>query len=107
PKLNVEQNVLAGLAKDKALLDRFEDVSNKLGEVTDPDEMQKLIDEQAGLQEKIDAAGAWDLGRTIEIALDALRCPPGDADVTKLSGGERRRVALCRLLLQKPDLLLL
>ncbi|MBI1273339.1 MAG: energy-dependent translational throttle protein EttA [Alphaproteobacteria bacterium] len=107
PKLTVEENVMAGLAETKGLLDRFEDVSNKLGEVTDPDEMQKLIDEQAALQEKIDAADAWDLGRTVEIALDALRCPPGDADVTKLSGGERRRVALCRLLLQKPDLLLL
>src|SRR5580704_15813869 len=107
PKLTVEQNVLAGLAEKKALLDRFEAVSNKLGEVTDPDDMQKLIDEQAALQEQIDAGNLWDLGRTIEVALDALRCPPGDADVTKLSGGEKRRVALCRLLLQKPDLLLL
>ncbi|NTU77262.1 MAG: energy-dependent translational throttle protein EttA [Alphaproteobacteria bacterium] len=107
PKLTVEGNVLAGLAETKGLLDRFETVSNLLGEVTDPDEMQKLIDEQAELQEKIDAADAWDLGRTVEVALDALRCPPGDADVTKLSGGERRRVALCRLLLQKPDMLLL
>lgn len=107
PKLTVEQNVLAGLKETKELLDRFEEVSNKLGEVTDPDEMQKLIDEQAALQEKIDAADAWDTSRTIEVALDALRCPPGDADVTNLSGGEKRRVALCRLLLQKPDLLLL
>jgi ATPase subunit of ABC transporter with duplicated ATPase domains len=106
-KLTVEQNVLAGLSETKALLDRFEDVSNKLGEVTDPDEMQTLIDEQAALQEKIEACNGWDLTRTIEVAMDALRCPPGDADVTKLSGGERRRVALCRLLLQKPDLLLL
>ncbi|MGE3622350.1 MAG: energy-dependent translational throttle protein EttA [Bdellovibrionales bacterium] len=107
PELNVEQNVLAGLAGDKALLDEFEQVSTKLGEVTDPDEMQKLIDRQAELQEQIDAKNLWDMSRTIEVALDALRCPPGDADVTKLSGGERRRVALCRLLLQKPDLLLL
>jgi len=107
PKLTVEQNVMAGLAETKALLDRFEEVSNKLGEVSDADEMQKLLDEQSALQEKIEAANAWDLSRTIEVALDALRCPPGDADVTKLSGGERRRVALCRLLLQKPDLLLL
>ena len=107
PALTVEQNVLSGLAETKALLDRFEAVSNLLGEVTDPDEMQTLIDEQAALQEKIDAADAWDLSRTVEIALDALRCPPSDADVTKLSGGEKRRVALCRLLLQKPDLLLL
>jgi ATP-binding cassette ChvD family protein len=107
PKLTVEQNVLAGLKESKALIDRFEEVSNKLGEVEDPDEMQKLIDEQAALQEKIDAGNLWDLNRTIEVALDALRCPPGDADVTKLSGGEKRRVALCRLLLQKPNLLLL
>ena len=107
PKLTVEQNVLAGLAETKALLDRFDAVSAQLGEVEDPDEMQKLIDEQAELQEKIDAADAWDLSRTVEVALDALRCPPGDADVTTLSGGERRRVALCRLLLQKPSLLLL
>ncbi len=107
PKLTVEENVLSGLAETKALLDRFETVSNKLGEVTDPDEMQALIDEQAALQEKIEAANAWDLSRTIEVALDALRCPPGDADVANLSGGEKRRVALCRLLLQQPDLLLL
>ena len=99
PKLTVEENVLSGLAETKALLDRFETVSNKLGEVTDPDEMQALIDEQAALQEKIEAANAWDLSRTIEVALDALRCPPGDADVANLSGGEKRRVALCRLLL--------
>ncbi len=107
PKLTVEQNVMAGLKDSKALLDRFDEVSNKLGEVEDPDEMQKLIDEQAELQEKIEAGNLWDLNRTVEVALDALRCPPGDADVTKLSGGERRRVALCRLLLQKPNLLLL
>lgn len=107
PKLTVEQNVLAGLGEDKKLLDRFEEVSNKLGEVVDPDEMQKLIDEQATLQEQIDSRNLWDLNRTVEVALDALRCPPPDADVTKLSGGEKRRVALCRLLLQKPDLLLL
>jgi len=107
PNLTVEQNILSGMAETKALLARFEEVSMKLGEVEDPDEMQKLIDEQGDLQEKIEAADAWDLTRTVEIAMDALRCPPSDADVTKLSGGERRRVALCRLLLQKPDLLLL
>ncbi|MDE2030071.1 MAG: energy-dependent translational throttle protein EttA, partial [Alphaproteobacteria bacterium] len=107
PKLTVIENVMAGLGEKKALLDRFEEVSTKLGEVEDPDEMQKLIDEQAELQEKIEAQNLWDLNRSIEIALDALRCPPADADVTHLSGGERRRVALCRLLLQKPDLLLL
>ncbi|MFX8466431.1 ATP-binding cassette domain-containing protein, partial [Acinetobacter baumannii] len=85
----------------------FEEVSAKFAEVTDDDEMNKLIEEQAELQEKIEAANAWDLQRTVEIAMDALRCPPGDADVTKLSGGERRRVALCRLLLSRPDMLLL
>src|SRR3546814_4365910 len=79
----------------------------KFGEVTDDDEMNTLIAEQAELQEKIDAANAWDLQRNVEIAMDALRCPPGDADVSKLSGGEKRRVALCRLLLSKPDMLLL
>jgi ATP-binding cassette ChvD family protein len=107
PAKTVEENVLEGLAEQKALIDRFEAVSTKLGEVTDPDEMTALIDEQAALQEKIDAADAWDLGRTVEIAMDALRCPPGDRTVETLSGGERRRVALCRLLLRKPDLLLL
>ncbi|NCC02464.1 MAG: energy-dependent translational throttle protein EttA [Proteobacteria bacterium] len=107
PALTVEQNILTGLGEIKALVDRFEELSMKLGEVEDPDEMQKLLEEQGELQEKIDAADAWDLSRRVEIAMDALRCPPGDADVTKLSGGERRRVALCRLLMQKPDLLLL
>jgi ATP-binding cassette ChvD family protein len=107
PTKTVQENVLDALAATKALLDRFEAVNARLGEVEDPDEMTALIDEQAALQEKIDAADAWDLDRTIEIAMDALRCPPGDAQVTTLSGGERRRVALCKLLLQKPDLLLL
>src|SRR4051794_16425691 len=103
----VQENVMEALAGTKALLDRFEEVSMKLGEVEDPDEMTALIDEQAELQEKIEAADAWDLQRTVDIAMDALRCPPPDSAVTKLSGGERRRVALCKLLLQKPDLLLL
>jgi len=107
PEKTVAENVLEGLAEKKGYVDRFEEVSMKLGEVTDPDEMTALIEEQAELQEKIDAADAWDLSRTVEIAMDALRCPDGEADVTNLSGGERRRVALCRLLLQKPDLLLL
>ena len=107
PKKTVQENVVEGLGHLKTMLDRFNEVSNRLGEVTDDDEMNALITEQAELQEKIDAANAWELDRTIEIAMDALRCPPGDADVSKLSGGERRRVALCRLLLQKPDLLLL
>jgi len=107
PGKTAYENILEGMGPLKTMLDRFNEVSNLLGEVTDDDEMNALIAEQAELQEKIDAANAWDLERTIEIAMDALRCPPGDADVTKLSGGERRRVALCRLLLQKPDLLLL
>jgi ATP-binding cassette ChvD family protein len=107
PKKDVAGNVMEGLAETKALLERFEAVSARFGEELDEDEMNALIAEQGELQEKIDAANAWELDRTVEIAMDALRCPPGDADVTKLSGGERRRVALCRLLLQKPDLLLL
>jgi len=107
PKKTVQENIVEGLGPLKAMLDRFEEVSTKLGEVTDDDEMNALITEQAELQEKIDAANGWDLQRTIDIAMDALRCPPGDSEVTKLSGGERRRVALCRLLLQKPDMLLL
>ena len=104
---DVAGNVFDGVAGTKALLDRFEAVSAKFAEDITPEEMDVLIAEQAGLQEKIDAADAWDLDRTVEIAMDALRCPPGDADVTKLSGGERRRVALCRLLLSRPDMLLL
>ena len=100
-------NVIEGLAETKALLDRFEAVSARFAEDLSEAEMDALIAEQGELQEKIDQAGAWDLDRTVEIAMDALRCPPGDAEVTTLSGGERRRVALCRLLLQRPDLLLL
>ena len=107
PTKTVHENVMQALAETKAVLDRFEAVSMKLGEVEDPDEMMKLIEEQAELQEKIEAADAWDIDRTVEIAMDALRCPPGDSSVEKLSGGEKRRVALCRLLLEKPDLLLL
>jgi len=106
-KKNVMENVMEALAEKKGLLDHFNDVSNKLGEVTDDDEMNKLIEEQGALQEKIEACNGWDLEREIEIAMDALRCPPGNADVAKISGGERRRVALCKLLLEKPDMLLL
>ena len=91
----------------KNLIDRFNEVSAKFAEPLEDDEMNKLLEEQGELQEQIDAANGWELERTIEMAMDALRCPPGDADVDKLSGGERRRVALCQLLLQKPDLLLL
>lgn len=107
PKKDVMGNIIDALGEQKALLDRFNEVSNKLGEVTDNDEMMKLIEEQGELQEKIDATGGWDIERDIEIAMDALRCPPKDADVTRISGGEKRRVALCKLLLEKPDLLLL
>jgi sulfate-transporting ATPase len=104
---DVAGNVTEGLGEVKALLERFEEVSAKFGEELEEDEMNSLITEQGELQEKIDAVNGWELDRTVEIAMDALRCPPGDADVATLSGGERRRVALCRLLLQKPDLLLL
>ena len=107
PKKNVRENVMEGAAATKGLLDRFETVSNRLGEDITPDEMDQLIHEQSELQTKIDAVNGWDLERTIEIALDALRCPPPESAVDKLSGGERRRIALCRLLIQKPDLLLL
>jgi ATP-binding cassette ChvD family protein len=100
-------NVIEGLAETKALLDRFEAVSARFAEDLSPTEMDALIAEQGELQEKIDQADGWELDRTIEIAMDALRCPPGDASVATLSGGERRRVALCRLLLQRPELLLL
>jgi ATP-binding cassette ChvD family protein len=105
PTKDVIGNVADGIAETKALVDRFNAVCAAMG---DPDaDFDKLLAEQAELQDKIDAAGAWDLERTFEIAMDALRLPPGDADVTTLSGGERRRVALCRLLLSQPDLLLL
>ncbi len=107
PAKAVQQNVMEGLGETVDLVRRYEAVSEKFAEVTDPDEMTALIEEQGDLQEKIDAADAWDLDRTIEIAMDALRCPPGDADVATLSGGERRRVALCQLLLSQPDILLL
>ena len=107
PKKTVIQNVMDGVAGVKALLDRFEVVSAKFAEEMSDDEMNATIAEQAELQEKIDAANGWDLQRTCEIAMDALRCPPADSEVTKLSGGERRRVALCRLLLSRPDMLLL
>ena len=107
PAKDVAGNVAEGVADLHDLLQRFEAVNMRFAEELDADEMDAVIAEQAELQEKIDAADAWDLERTIEIAMDALRCPPGDADVTTISGGERRRVALCRLLLQKPDMLLL
>ena len=107
PAKDVFGNVSEGLAETKALVERFEAVSARFAEELSDDEMNDLIAEQGELQEQIDRLDAWELDRTIEIAMDALRCPPGDTPVTNLSGGERRRVALCRLLLQKPDLLLL
>ncbi|MBF0357386.1 MAG: energy-dependent translational throttle protein EttA [Magnetococcales bacterium] len=107
PNKDVRGNVEEGVAETKALLDRFNEVSMKFGEITDDDEMNALIQEQGELQESIDQIDGWDLDRKLEIAADALRLPPWDADVTKLSGGEIRRVALCRLLLSAPDMLLL
>jgi len=103
---DVRANVDDGVAEVRALLTRFDEINAKLGEPMDADEMEKIA-EQARVQDAIEAANGWDLDRTVEIAMDALRCPPGDADVATLSGGEVRRVALCRLLLQKPDMLLL
>ena len=107
PKKDVRGNVEEAVAETKALLDEFNEISMKFGEEMSDDEMNKLMEKQGKLQEKIDAVGAWELDRKLEIAADALRLPPWDADVTKLSGGERRRVALCRLLLSQPDMLLL
>jgi sulfate-transporting ATPase len=105
PTKDVLGNISEGVGEAKRMVDRYNEVCAAFGE---PDaDFDKLLAEQAELQDKIDAAGAWDLERTFDIAMDALRCPPGDADVSTLSGGERRRVALCRLLLSKPDLLLL
>ncbi len=104
----VMENVLEGVAETKALLGRFEEVNASFAEVTDDvDAMQALMEEHAALQEQIEAADAWNMEREIELAMDALRCPPGAVDIGPLSGGERRRVALCRLLLSKPDMLLL
>ncbi len=107
PGKTVLEHVEEAVAGTRQLLTRFEEVSTQLGAVTDDDEMEKLLAEQARLQDAIEAANAWELDRVLEIAMDALRLPPGDADVTRLSGGERRRVALCRVLLRQPDLLLL
>ena len=107
PKKDVRGNVEEAVAATKALLDKFNEISMKFAEPMSDDEINKRMDEQAKLQEKIDAAGAWELDRKLEIAAEALRLPPWDADVNKLSGGERRRVALCRLLLSQPDMLLL
>jgi ATP-binding cassette ChvD family protein len=111
PRLDSSKTVLGnveeGVAPIKALLTRYDDVNARLGEDLSPAEMEKVLEEQASIQDKIDAANAWDLDSRLELAMDSLRLPPPDADVSTLSGGERRRVALCRLLLQSPDLLLL
>ncbi len=104
---DVRGNVEEGLGETIDLLNRFNEISNKFAEPMDDDEMNALLEEQGKLQDAIDAAGGWEVDRRLEVAADALRLPPWDADVTKLSGGERRRVALCRLLLSQPDMLLL
>jgi len=107
PAKDVRGNVEEGVAEIKALLTRYDEINAKFGEELSPEEMDKVLEEQAKVQDRIEAANAWDLDSRLELAMDALRLPPPDADVTRLSGGERRRVALCRLLLKSPDLLLL
>jgi ATP-binding cassette ChvD family protein len=107
PGKTVRAVVEEGVGKTRALLARFEEISAKFAEPLEDDEMNALLEEQAKLQDKIDSIGAWELDRTLDVAMEALRLPEPDTDVSVLSGGERRRVALCRLLLQKPDLLLL
>ena len=107
PNKTVLGNVEEGVSEIKALLERYDELNMKLGEDLSPEAMDKVMEEQGRLQDRIDAVNAWDIDSQLELAMDALRCPPPDADVTTLSGGERRRVALCRLLLKSPDLLLL
>jgi ATPase subunit of ABC transporter with duplicated ATPase domains len=107
PQLDVRGNVEEAVKSTRDLLKRFDEINMKFAEPMSDDEMTALIDEQARVQDAIDASNAWDLDRKIEIAMDALRLPPADASVDKLSGGERRRVALCKVLLEEPDLLLL
>jgi ATP-binding cassette ChvD family protein len=107
PSKTVKGNVEEGVSATRALLDRYDELNMKLGEDLSPEEMDKVLEEQGRLQDRIDAVNAWDIDSQLELAMDALRCPSPEAEVTNLSGGERRRVALCRLLLQSPDLLLL
>jgi energy-dependent translational throttle protein EttA len=107
PKKTVKENIEEAVQDVRALLTRFDEISQKLGEPLEPDEMDKVLEEQGKLQDQIDAKNAWELDNMLERAMDALRCPPGDSRVTHLSGGERRRVGLCRILLERPDLLLL
>jgi len=111
PQLDPSKSVLGiveeGVATTRALLDRYNAISDKLGEPMEAEAMEKLLEEQSAVQEKIEMTNAWELDRTLEMAMEALRCPPPDADVSSISGGERRRVALCRLLLSRPDMLLL
>ena len=107
PEKTVREIVEEGVAETRALLTRFEEISMAFGEVSDDEEMQKLLDEQAKVQDRIEAVDAWELDSKVEMAMEALRCPDGDASAAHLSGGEARRVALCRLLLQSPDMLLL
>src|SRR5881398_958546 len=107
PAKDVRGNVLDGVAAQRAVLDRYNELSLKLGDDLPPAEMERVTDELQRTQDQIETKGLWDLDTTVDVAMDALRCPPGDQDVRTLSGGERRRVALCRLLLARPDLLLL
>jgi ATP-binding cassette ChvD family protein len=107
PAKDVRGNVMDGVRAQQALLDQFNQISARFAEPMDDDEMTRLLEKQGNLQERIDALGLWELDHKIDLAMDALRLPPGDADVTRISGGERRRVALCRLLLEEPDMLLL
>ncbi len=107
PSKDVRGNVEEAVAAQRAMLRQFEEISAKFAEPMDDDEMNRLLEKQGNLQERIDALGLWELDHKVDIAMDALRLPPGEADVSRLSGGERRRVALCRVLLEQPDMLLL